>query len=222
MNWNGTNVLITGASRGLGEALARELATRGASLALVARSAAVLQALTAQLCETGTKAFAITADLAVKDDIHRISGEAAALLGSIDVVIHNAGTLGPVPLRPVLDTDCEDLEAALATNVVGPFRLTRALAGAMVVRGAGTLVFVSSDAATEAYAGWGAYGASKAAVDQLARVLAVEEPKLRVVRFDPGEMDTRMHADAVPDADRTRLTSPMVAARRLLEVLDAG
>lgn len=222
MNWKEKRVLITGASRGLGEALALELGHRGARLALVARSAAPLEDVARRVREAGGVAVALAADVAKKEDIHRISGAAAALLGGVDVVVHNAGTLGPVPLRPVLETDCEDLEAALATNVVGPLRLTRALAGPMVLRGKGLLAFVTSDAATEAYPLWGAYGASKAAVDLLARTLAAEEPTLTVVRFDPGEVDTRMHADALPGADPRTLKRPQQAARELVEVLDAS
>ena len=109
-----------------------------------------------------------------------------------------------MPLRLLLDTDCEDLERALAVNLVGPFRLTKALAGPMVLRGRGTIVNITSDAATEAYERWGAYGASKAALEQLGRVWAAElaGTGVRVLTVDPGEMDTRMHADAIPDADR--------------------
>src|SRR6185369_17167166 len=117
---------------------------------------------------------------------------------------NNASTLGPVPLRLLLDTDCEDLEQALAVNLVGPFRLTKVVLGQMVLRGRGLVVNVTSDAALEAYPRWGAYGASKAALEQLGRVWAAElqETGVRVLAVDPGEMDTRMHADAIPDADR--------------------
>ena len=137
--------------------------------------------------------------------IHRLSGAAAALVGPIDLVVHNASTLGPTPLRSLLDTECEDLERVLSVNLVGPFRLTRALAGSMLLRGGGTLVHISSDAAVNAYPNWGAYSISKAALDTLSRGLAVElaEFGVRSVSVDPGEMDTQMHADAIPDADRS-------------------
>ena len=106
-------------------------------------------------------------------------------------------------------------------NVVGPFRLTKILAGSMALRGRGTVVFVSSDAAVEQYPRWGAYGASKAAADHMARVWAEElrDAGVRVVAVDPGEMDTRMHADAVPDADRATLARPADVARRLVAAL---
>src|SRR4029078_4306552 len=97
-----------------------------------------------------------------------------AAIGAIDVLVNNASTLGPVPLRLLLDTDCEDVERALAVNLVGPFRLTKAVAGPMVLRGRGTIVNITSDAATEAYERWGAYGASKAALEQLGGVWAAE------------------------------------------------
>ena len=137
-------------------------------------------------------------------------GQAAALVGPIALLINNASTLGPLPLRLLLDTDCEDLERALAVNLVGAFRLTKVLAGPMVLRGAGTIVNVTSDAATEPYERWGAYGASKAALEQLGRVWAAElaGTGVRLFTVDPGEMDTRMHADAIPDANRAELSDP--------------
>ena len=147
--------LITGASRGLGKALGRALARAGARVVLVARSREPLEALVREIRSSGGEAWAIAADLADKRAIHRVTGEAAAVAGPIDLVIHNAATLGAVPLRALAETDCEQLELALATNLVAPFRLTKALVGSMVVRRRGLIVHVSSDAAREAYAGWG-------------------------------------------------------------------
>ncbi|MEO8706450.1 MAG: SDR family oxidoreductase, partial [Kofleriaceae bacterium] len=140
----------------------------------------------------------------------------------IGIAIHNASTLGPTPLRLLLDTECEDLAAVLETNLVGPFRLTKILAGAMALRGAGTIVHLSSDAAIEPYPTWGAYGASKAAQDQLSRILAAElaGTGVRVLAVDPGEMDTKMHADAMPDADRAALASPEQVARRIVAMIE--
>ena len=145
-------------------------------------------------------------------------------MGPLDLLINNASTLGPQPLRLLLDTDCEDLSRALAVNLVGPFRLTKAVAGSMVLRGAGTIVNVSSDAAVEAYPRWGAYGASKAALDHLGRIWAaeLEGTGVRVLTVDPGEMDTRMHADAMPDADRTLLADPARVAARIVALLASG
>jgi NAD(P)-dependent dehydrogenase (short-subunit alcohol dehydrogenase family) len=217
----GAAVLVTGASRGLGAALARRLARAGARLALVARGEAELEAVVRDIRAAGGDAHAVPGDVGEKRDAHRIAGAAAALIGPLDVVIHNASTLGVVPLLPLLETDCEDLERVLAVNLVGPFRLTKILAGAMALRGRGVVVHVSSDAAVAAYPRWGAYGVSKAAQDHLGRILAaeLEGTGVRVLSVDPGEMNTRMHADALPEADRATLADPDDVARRLVELL---
>lgn len=218
----GQGVLITGASRGLGRALAEALAAKGARLALVAREAGPLDDVVATVRARGGEAHAIVADIADKAAIHRIAGQAGAVVGEIDIAIHNASTLGPTPLRLLLDTECEDLAAVLETNLVGPFRLTKVLAGAMAIRGHGTIVHVSSDAAVEPYPRWGAYGVSKAAQDHLARILAAEldGTGVRILAVDPGEMDTVMHAAAVPDADRTTLQRPADVAARIVAMIE--
>jgi NAD(P)-dependent dehydrogenase (short-subunit alcohol dehydrogenase family) len=222
MEIRGLSVLVTGASRGLGAALVQELARRGARVAAVARGEAELAKVVAAARAAGGEAHAITADVADKEATYAIAGTAAALVGPIDLLIHNASTLGPVPLRPLSDTDCEDLERALAVNVVGPFRLTKALVGSMAVRGRGLVLHVTSDAAVSAYPTWGAYGASKAAFDHLTRIWAEELSPfgVRFLSFDPGEMDTKMHADAMPDADRGALARPEDVAQRLLAVVE--
>ena len=214
-------VLITGASRGLGKALAVELAGRGARLGLVARGRDELEATVAAVRKAGGAAHAIAADIGQKEAIHVVAGTAAALLGDLDVVVHNASTLGPVPLRLLADTACEDLQRVLEVNLLGPFRLTKALLGPMVLRGHGLVVHVSSDAAVEAYAKWGAYGVSKAALDHLTRSWAGElaDTGVRFLAVDPGEMDTQMHADALPDADRTQLQRPADVARALADLM---
>ena len=212
------NALITGASRGLGRALAVELARVGAQVVLVARESEELHAAVAEIRAAGGAAHAVAADVGDKEAIHKIAGAAAALVGPIDLLIHNASTLGPTPLPLLLDTECEDFERVLQVNLVGPFRLSRAIAGGMALRGRGTIVHVSSDAATSAYPRWGAYGVSKAALDHLGRSWAAElgELGVRVVVVDPGEMDTQMHADAMPEADRTTLAQPADVARRIV------
>ena len=219
----GQSVLITGGSRGLGRALGQALARAGARVVLVARHAGELAEVVTEIRAAGGEAHAIVADVADRDAAHAISGQAAAAVGPIDVLVNNASTLGPVPLRLLLDTDCEDLDRALAVNLVGPFRLTKAVAGPMVLRGGGTIVNVTSDAATEAYEKWGAYGASKAALEQLGRVWAAElaGTGVRVITVDPGEMDTRMHADAIPDADRATLADPARVAAGIVALLQA-
>ena len=211
-------VLITGASRGLGAALARAIARRGGRVALVARTRAPLEELAATLRAEGMTAYAIAHDIADKDAIHRIAGEAAARVGPIDLLINNVSTLGPLPMPLLLDTACEDLEEVFRTNVLGPFRLTKAIAGSMLARKTGTVVSISSDAAVEAYERWGAYGASKAAFDHLTRTFAAESPSVRFFSVDPGEMDTRMHADAL-GPPQPGLARPEDVAERIVELL---
>jgi NAD(P)-dependent dehydrogenase (short-subunit alcohol dehydrogenase family) len=220
----GTRAVVTGASRGLGRALAAALADAGARVVLVARHAPALDEAVAEIRAAGGEAHGVTADVADAEATYAVAGQAAALLGGVDLLINNASTLGPVPLRLLLDTDCEDLERALAVNLVGPFRLTKALAGPMVLRGRGTIVNVTSDAAVETYPRWGAYGASKAALEQLGRVWAAElaGTGVRLLTVDPGEMDTEMHAAAVPDADRAALGRPARVAARVLAVIRDG
>jgi NAD(P)-dependent dehydrogenase (short-subunit alcohol dehydrogenase family) len=203
-------VLVTGGSRGLGRALGQVLSARGARVVLVARGEQELSQSVAELRAAGGEVHGIVADLGDKQAIYPLAGQAAALVGPIDVLIHNASTLGPLPLGYLLDGECEDFERVLQVNLLGPYRLSKALVGSMLLRGSGALVHVSSDAAEQAYPCWGFYGASKAALDRLAHTLAAELSGTGVRSFsvDPGEMDTRMHSDAVPDADRTLLARP--------------
>ena len=224
MQLEGIGALVTGASRGLGEALARALAARGARLALVAREAEPLERVVREIREAGGEAHALVADVADKDAVYALAGTAARLVGNIDLLVHNASTLGPVPLLPLGDTDCEDVEHALAVNVVGPFRLTKAIVGGMLLRRRGQVILVSSDAAVVPYARWGAYGASKAALEQMGRIWAaeLEGTGVGVTVIDPGEMDTRMHAEAMPEADRATLADPRRVALALVRQIDAG
>ena len=215
------SVLITGASRGLGAALAKELARRGARLVLVARGETDLDAVVAEIRAPGGEAHAIAADVGSKDDVYAIAGAAAALVGDVDVVVQNASTLGALPMPLLADTACEDLERVLGVNVVGPFRLTKAFAGPMLLRGRGLVVHVTSDAAVAAYPRWGAYGASKAALDHLARIWGAElqGTGVRFFGVDPGEMDTQMHADAMPESDRASLARPGDVARIVADMI---
>ena len=214
--------LVTGASRGLGAALIERLARAGTRVVGVGRDGRALDAVVRTLQAAGLEAHGITQDISEKQAAHPIAGAAAALVGPIELLIHNASTLGPTPLRLLLDTECEDLEAVLQTNLVGPFRLSKLIAGSMALRGRGTVLHISSDAAIAAYPTWGAYSVSKAAQDHLARVLAAEldSTGVRVLSVDPGEMDTRMHADALPDADRSTLRRPDEVADRILRLLE--
>jgi NAD(P)-dependent dehydrogenase (short-subunit alcohol dehydrogenase family) len=218
--FTGLRVAITGGTSGLGLALVRELTSRGARVALVARERARVERTAA---ETG--ACGIVGDVARKADIHPIALQIVGLLGGLDVLVNNASSLGPTPLRPLADTDCEDLELALATNLLGPFRLTKALLGALAAsarEGRGVVVLnVSSDAAINAYPGWGAYGASKAALHQLTHIWQEElrGQDLRFLSLDPGDMDTPLHALAVPYADPATLKPPGVAAAELIQAI---
>ena len=222
MNINGKSALITGGSRGLGRALARRLASRGARVVLVARGKAAVDAAVSEIREAGGTAYGIVADVGDKAGIYPIVGQAAALAGPIDILINNASTLGPVPLRLILDTDCEDFERALQVNTIGPFRLIKAVAGSMVLRQGGVVVNISSDAAVEAYPTWGVYSASKAALDHLTRIAAVELAGTGVHFFsvDPGEMDTVMHDEAMPEADREGLPDPDGAAEKIIHMIE--
>ncbi len=221
MNIQGSSALVTGASQGLGRALARALAEAGSRVVLVARGGDALERVVADIRDAGGEAFGIAADVADKRAVYPIAGQAAALVGPIDILINNASTLGPTPLPLLLDTACEDLEQVLAVNLVGPFRLTKAIAGAMALRGRGVVVNISSDAAVEAYPRWGAYGASKAALDHLSRIWAAElaGTGVRVLSVDPGEMNTRMHADAMPEADPASLADPADVADRIVDII---
>lgn len=214
-------VLVTGGSRGLGAALGERFLERGANVVLVARGEHELLRTVERLRAKGN-VHGLTYDVADKGTTHELAAAASALVGPIDVLVHNASTLGKVPLELLLDTDCEDFSRVLETNVVGPFRLTKVIAGSMALRGAGTVVHLSSDAAVDAYELWGAYGVSKAAFDHLARSFAVELAPhgVRFLTVDPGEMRTRMHADAMPDADKGTLADPRDVAARLVDRLE--
>jgi NAD(P)-dependent dehydrogenase (short-subunit alcohol dehydrogenase family) len=163
-----------------------------------------------------------------KDEIHAIALQMTGTLGGLDVLVNNASSLGPVPLALLADTECEDLELALQTNLLGPFRLTRALLGALAAsarqRRGGLVLNVSSDAARTPYARWGAYGASKAALEHLGRIWALElqGSGVQVLCLDPGDMDTPLHAAAVPDADPAALKAPATAAAEMMAAMHAA
>jgi NAD(P)-dependent dehydrogenase (short-subunit alcohol dehydrogenase family) len=220
---HGLRAAITGGTSGLGLALVRELLDRGARVAFVARNRPGVERVTHERPD----AHGIVGDVSRKTDIHPIAIQILGALGGLDVLVNNASSLGPVPLVPLADTECEDLELALATNVLGPFRLTKALLGALAASardgGRPLVVNVSSDAAITPYPTWGAYGASKAALHHLSRIwdqeLAAEG--IHVVSIDPGDMDTPLHALAVPDADASTLKRPDAAARELADLIAA-
>jgi NAD(P)-dependent dehydrogenase (short-subunit alcohol dehydrogenase family) len=219
----GRSALITGASRGLGAALAGELARRGARVVATAREAGPLAETVARIRASGGEAHTLVADQGDREAVYPSIGAASALVGPIDLLVLNASTLGPLPLRELVDTGCEDFGRVLEVNLLGPFRLAKAVVGSMVVRGEGLVLGISSDAAVNGYPGWGAYGVSKAGLDQLLRTWAAELAGGGVwfLSVDPGEMDTRMHADAMPQADRRALARPDEVARRIVSLLAA-
>ncbi len=221
MELENKNALITGGSRGLGRALAMRLAAEGARVVITGRDQAALEEVAAEIREFGGTAFGIAADAGEKESVYPLVAQAAQLAGPIDLLINNASTLGPVPLRLLPDTDCEDFERTLAVNTIGPFRLMKAVLGAMVLRQSGVIVNISSDAAVEAYPSWGVYGVSKAALDHLTRIAAAElaDTRVRLFSVDPGEMDTRMHADAMPEADPATLADPMTIAEKIVRMI---
>ena len=221
MQIHGKAALVTGGSRGLGAALGGALAREGARVVLVARGPEELERTVQAIRAYGGEAHALPGDISDKEQAHYLAGAAAALVGPVDLLVQNASTLGRTPLRLLLDTDCEDLERVLAVNLVGPFRLGKIVAGAMALRGEGLIVHVSSDAAVAAYPRWGAYGVSKAALDHLGRIWAaeLEGTGVRFLTVDPGEMDTRMHAEAMPEADRSTLADPAEVAATLVASL---
>jgi NAD(P)-dependent dehydrogenase (short-subunit alcohol dehydrogenase family) len=207
--------LLTGASRGLGRALARSLAADGWRLVVDARTVADLDAAAAELAAAGGEVAALPGDLT--DPVHR-SQLVAAAGDRLDLLVLNASSLGQTPLPPLSRYDLGAFRAVLEVNTVGSLALLQVALPALRAIG-GIVIAVSSDAAVEGYAGWGGYGASKAALDQLVRVLAAEEPGLGVYAVDPGDMRTRMHAEAFPGediSDRPEPETVVPALRRLI------
>lgn len=208
--------LITGASRGLGRAAARSLAAEGWGLVVDARGADDLEAVRAELARL-TTVHAIPGDIA--DEAHRAQLVRAAVgLGGVDALVNNASRLGPSPQPALAAYPLDALERVYAVNVLAPLGLIQ-LALPHLRPGA-VIVNVTSDAGVEAYEGWGGYGSSKAALDQLSNVLAAEHPDLRVYRFDPGDMNTQMHHDAYPGEDISDRPPPEASVPGLRQLLE--
>ncbi len=221
MTLQDSTALVTGASRGLGRAIAEELARRGARVVLTARGEDQLTRVVDGIRHQGGQAWGLASDVGAPETANTLAAAAATFAGPVDLLVNNASTLGAVPLPLLLDLPGAVLERPLQVNLLGPFRLTRAVVGPMVLRGRGTVINISSDAAVEAYPNWGGYAASKAALDHLTRTWAVElqGTGVRFFAVDPGEMATRMHAAAIPDADPSTLQEPRDVARRLLTLI---
>jgi NAD(P)-dependent dehydrogenase (short-subunit alcohol dehydrogenase family) len=210
-----STALITGASRGLGRALAAALNGRGWRLVVDGRDADRLVAAVAALPHP-EQVTAIPGDVADPD--HR-AALAEAVGPALDLLVNNASDLGPSPLPPLARLRPEDLQAVLAVNTVAPLALIQ-LTLPELERAHGRVLDISSDAAVEAYEGWGGYGASKAALDQLSAVLAVEHPSLRIYAVDPGDMRTDMHQAAFPGEDITDRPEPESVVPALLRLVD--
>ena len=206
--------IITGASRGLGLALARALGERGWRLVIDARGAQALSAARSELA-AGTEVTALVGDVA--DERHR-AALAGAAGGRLDLLVNNASLLGPSPQPPLSDYPLGVLEDVYRVNVIAPLRMAQL--ALPLLREGGRIINVTSDAAIETYEGWGGYGSSKAALERLTAVLAAEHPELRVYAVDPGDMRTRMHQEAFPGEDISDRPAPEESVPGLLTLIE--
>jgi NAD(P)-dependent dehydrogenase (short-subunit alcohol dehydrogenase family) len=224
MTWfeRGHVAVVTGASKGLGRAIAVELARRGIALVIDARGEASLEEARRELADL-VPVVAIAGDVADGAHVHRLVEAAERSFGRIDLLVNNASTIGRSPLPPLEQLALATLERIYETNVFAPLHLIQHALPVMRRNGGGSIVNVSSDAAVSAYAGWGGYGSSKAALDHLSRILAVEldGSGVSVIAADPGDMATELHALAVPDADLQGLADPRDVAPALLRAIAA-
>jgi len=208
--------IITGASRGLGLALARRLAEDSWTLIIDARGEDALESVRAELSKR-TRVIAIPGDVA--DERHRAAiSEAAHEAGGVDALVNNASILGPSPQPDLLEYPPDVLEEVYSKNVISPLALIQALKDEL--KQGARIINVTSDAAVEPYEGWGGYGSSKAALEQLSNILAAENPGLRVYRVDPGDMRTRMHQEAFPDEDISDRPLPEESVPGFVELLN--
>lgn len=209
--------VVTGGSRGLGKEIARELISRGVYTIIDGRDAAALNAAVAEL-QTGGAVLGIAGDVADKEHAHALIA-AARERGRLDLLVNNASTLGAVPLPRIDELSESTFDEIFSVNVFAPIHLMQH-ALQLMRRGhdPATIVNITSDAGVEPYAGWGGYGASKAALEHVSRVLAAElqDTPVRALVADPGDMNTQMHRDAIPDADPSDLRDPADSARALL------
>ncbi len=210
--------LITGASRGLGLALARRLAKDGWTLIVDARGAEALENARAELAEL-SRVIAIPGD--VTDEEHcRALAEAAREAGGLDALVNNASILGPSPQPPLLDYPLDVLEEVYRTNIIAPLALVQAVRREL--KPGARILNTTSDAGVEPYPGWGGYGSSKAALEHLSAILAAENPELRVYWVDPGDMRTRMQQEAFPGEDISDRPLPEESVPGLLEMLEGN
>ena len=221
MRLAGSSVIITGASRGLGLAVARLLAQRGARLTLTARGGEALLQAVGELARQ-TEVLAVPGDVAETGHVRTLVESAVERFSRIDILINNASVLGPSPMPPLESYPLEALDYVFRVNALAPLDLMQRVLPVMRRQGEGLIVNVTSDAAVEAYPGWGGYGASKAALELQSRVLAAElaSTGIRVYLVDPGEMNTQMHQEAEPGVDLSHLPSADTVAPALIRVLE--
>lgn len=216
--------IVTGASRGLGRAIAECLRSRGWALVIDGRDPRVLVEAEQQIrgrFPAGLPILALAGDV-TEPGHRRALVQAARDLGGLDLLVNNAGVLGPSPLPQLADYPLDGLREVVEVNLVAPLALFQAAAGLLrAAPGGGRVVMVTSDAAVEAYPGWGGYGAAKAAVEQLAAVMAVEEPILHVWAMDPGDLRTRMHQAAFPGEDISDRPEPESVAPAFLALVQS-
>ncbi|MED1862588.1 SDR family NAD(P)-dependent oxidoreductase [Fictibacillus nanhaiensis] len=196
-------IMITGASKGLGKALSLYFAGEGYDLAICARNGDALQSVKKVAIQLGADVLAIEADMSKSKDVERFVALTEEHFGAIDVLINNASIIGPSPIPYLLDYPEQDFEDVLRVNTIGPFLVTRRVLPIMLQKQQGSIINITSEAGATGYAGWGAYGISKFALEGLTETWAdeVSESGVRVNMVDPGEMDTEMHEQAVPDCD---------------------
>lgn len=213
-------IVVTGGSRGLGRALALRFSAIGHEVFIVGRNEDQLRLVQ----ELEPKIQYLAADVSDKDQIYKISGAIGGGLGHPDFVVQCAGYLGMSPLKLLVDSPCEDFEKVLDTNLLGPFRLTKALFPMMVANGGGTFVNISSDAAIHNYETWGTYSASKAAMDRMTGIFHEESKGFQInhLALDPGEMATDMYFAADPDRDPATLQKPEDVAEAMVDFLLKG
>ncbi|MDR7074923.1 SDR family NAD(P)-dependent oxidoreductase [Fictibacillus barbaricus] len=195
--------MITGASKGLGKALSLYFAKEGYNLAICSRTEETIQEVKKEAVELGADVLALGADMSTAKDVERFVALTEEYYGKIDVLINNASILGPSPMPFLLDYPEHDFEEVLRVNTIGPFLVTRRVLPIMLQKQTGSIINITSEAGATGYAGWGAYGISKFALEGLTETWAdeVRESGVRVNMVDPGEMDTEMHRLAVPDCD---------------------
>jgi short-subunit dehydrogenase len=215
-----TAALVTGASQGLGREIARLLAREGTRLILTARGPEALQVVADEL-RSQTEVVALPGDVADPEHAARLVRAGLDRFGRIDLLVNNASTIGPSPMPPLDVYPLDALAAVFAVNTLAPLRLTQLMLPQMRARGSGTIVNITSDAAVQAYPGWGGYGASKAALEHLSQVLAaeVEGSGVRIYTVDPGDMNTRMHRDAEPGVDLSGLPGPEPSAAAIVRLI---